>query len=93
MCKKGISKPFKHSHCAFKFIRATVFGFDAARTFHCIRVFMCDALTVRLEPEAEFLEVIGTKVFRVVLLAIHSHLYYRILFHPSPPPHPRAKVA
>jgi hypothetical protein len=33
-------------------------------------------------PEAEFLGVIGTKVF---LLAIHSHLYYRILL-PSPPP-------
>jgi hypothetical protein len=27
-------------------------------------------------PEAEFLDVIGTKVFRVFLLAIHSHLYY-----------------
>ena len=25
--------------------------------------------------EAEFLDVIGTKVFRVFLLAIHSHLY------------------
>ena len=26
-------------------------------------------------PEAEFLDVIGTKVFRVFLLAIHSHVY------------------
>ncbi len=26
-------------------------------------------------PEAEFLYVIGTKVLRVFLLAIHSHLY------------------
>jgi hypothetical protein len=26
-------------------------------------------------PEAEFLNVIGTKVLRVFLLAIHSHLY------------------
>jgi hypothetical protein len=26
-------------------------------------------------PEAEFLDAIGTKVFRVFLLAIHSHLY------------------
>jgi hypothetical protein len=26
-------------------------------------------------PEAEYLDVIGTKVFRVFLLAIHSHLY------------------
>ncbi len=28
-------------------------------------------------PEAEFLEVIGTKVLRVFLLAIHRHLYQR----------------
>jgi hypothetical protein len=28
-----------------------------------------------LMPEAEFLDVIGTKVLRVFLLAIHSHLY------------------
>jgi hypothetical protein len=28
--------------------------------------------------EAEFLDVIGTKVLRVFLLAIHSHLYQRI---------------
>jgi hypothetical protein len=33
--------------------------------------------------EAEFLDVIGTKVLRVFLLAIHSHLYQRI---PPPPP-------
>jgi hypothetical protein len=26
-------------------------------------------------PEAEFLDVIGTKVLRVFLLAIHSHLF------------------
>jgi len=26
-------------------------------------------------PEAEFLDVIGTKVLRVFLIAIHSHLY------------------
>jgi hypothetical protein len=30
-------------------------------------------------PEDEFLNVIGTKVIRVFLLAIHSHLYLRIL--------------
>ncbi len=42
-------------------------------------------LTLSLIPaEAEFLDVIGTKVFRVFLLAIHSHLYQRILL---PPPH------
>jgi hypothetical protein len=26
-------------------------------------------------PEAEFLDVVGTKVLRVFLLAMHSHLY------------------
>jgi hypothetical protein len=30
-----------------------------------------------MHPEAEFLDVIGTKVLRVFLLAFHSHLYYR----------------
>ncbi len=35
-------------------------------------------------PEAEFLNVIGTKVSRVLLVAIHSHLYQRI-FSPSIP--------
>jgi hypothetical protein len=34
-------------------------------------------------PEAEFLDVIGAKVFRVFLLAIHSHPYYG--FYPPPP--------
>ena len=29
----------------------------------------------QLSPEAEFLDIIGTKVFRVFLLAIHSHIY------------------
>ncbi len=36
-------------------------------------------------PEAVFLDVIGTKVLRVILLAIHSHLYWRI------PPSPLSK--
>ncbi len=40
--------------------------------------------------EAEFLDVIGSKVLRVFLLAIHSHLYLGILL--TPPPPPRAKV-
>jgi hypothetical protein len=35
-----------------------------------------------LKPETEFLNVIGTKVLRVFLLAIHSHVY------PPPPPAP-----
>jgi hypothetical protein len=33
-------------------------------------------------PEAEFLDVIGTKVLRVFLLDIHSHLHLRILLPP-----------
>ncbi len=37
-----------------------------------------------LKAEAEFLDVIGTKAFGVFLLAIHSHLYQRILLPPSP---------
>jgi hypothetical protein len=37
------------------------------------------------KTEAEFLGVIGTKVLRVFLLAIHSHLYKRILPPPPPP--------
>jgi hypothetical protein len=32
-------------------------------------------LVLRMEPEAKFLDVIGTKVLRVLLLAINSHLY------------------
>ncbi len=35
-------------------------------------------------PEAEFVDVIGTKLLRFFLLAIHSHLYYG--FYPPPPP-------
>jgi hypothetical protein len=37
----------------------------------------------KLRTEAEFLDVIGKKVLRVFLLAIHSHLYY-LYFPPSP---------
>jgi hypothetical protein len=29
-------------------------------------------------PDAEFLDIIGTKVLRVLLLAIHSYFYYLI---------------
>jgi hypothetical protein len=32
-------------------------------------------LVLKMEPEAEFLDVIGTKVLRVFLLATNSHLY------------------
>ncbi len=35
-------------------------------------------------PETEFSDVIGTKVLRVFLLAIHSHLYLQILLPPPP---------
>jgi hypothetical protein len=37
-----------------------------------------------VNPEAAFLDVIGAKVLRVFLRAIHNHLYYRILLHPPP---------
>jgi hypothetical protein len=37
------------------------------------------------KPEAEFLSVIGTKVLKVFLLAIHSYLYLRIFLPPPPP--------
>jgi hypothetical protein len=40
--------------------------------------------------EAEFLDVIRTKVLRVFLLAIHSHLPNG--FYPPPPPHPEQSV-
>ncbi len=39
-----------------------------------------------LYPEAEFLDVVGPKVLRVFLLAIHSQLYKQILTPPPPPP-------
>ncbi len=41
--------------------------------------------------EAEFLDVIGTKVVRVFLIAIHSHLYILTNFNPPPPPPPLRK--
>ncbi len=37
----------------------------------------------RIRPEAEFLDVIGTKVLRVFLLAVHNHLTNG--FNPPPP--------
>jgi hypothetical protein len=43
--------------------------------------------TLHSSAEADFLDVFGTKVVRVFLLAIHSHsyLYLRILLQPTPP--------
>jgi hypothetical protein len=41
-----------------------------------------DEKCTTLNTEAEFLDVIGTKVLIVFLLAIHSHLG----FYPCPPP-------
>ncbi len=32
--------------------------------------------SIVMHPEAEFLDVIGTKIVKVFLLASHSHLYY-----------------
>jgi hypothetical protein len=40
----------------------------------------------KLRSEAEFLDEIGTKVFRVFLLAIHSHLYPQRILTLSPSP-------
>ncbi len=40
-------------------------------------------------PEAEFLDVIGTKGLWVFIFAIQSHLYFRFY---SPPPPPEQKV-
>jgi len=34
-----------------------------------------ESKTVDSKPEAEFLDVIGTKVWTVFILAIHSHIY------------------
>jgi hypothetical protein len=56
MSKMGI--PFKHPDRVFKFITVTVFGFDATRTCHCILVFICYALTVRLELSVEAVDLI-----------------------------------
>ncbi len=44
-----------------------------------------------IQPEAEFLDVIGKKVLRVVLLDINSHLYRLTGLTPPPPPHPLSK--
>ncbi len=48
--------------------------------------YFCDSkyLTLRCS-EADFLDAIGTKVLRVFILAIHSHLYKRILLFTPPP--------
>ncbi len=43
------------------------------------------SLQLPLLPEAEFLDVIGTKVLEVFLLAIHSHLYTNRYYSPPSP--------
>ncbi len=48
-----------------------------------------DGLSCLMKPEAEFLDVIGTKFLRFFLLAIHCHLYLRIY---PPPPSPQRKI-
>jgi hypothetical protein len=60
-----------HCHCQFTGVynRGFVLSLDTPASVY---MYTC--------PEAEFLDVIGTKVF---LLAIHSHLYYGV-FPPSP---------
>jgi hypothetical protein len=46
-------------------------------------IFWTDYLNIPSSPKAEFLDDIQTKVLRVFLLAIHSHLYsfaFRFIF-------------
>ena len=53
------------------------------KIFHIFTIFWFLWSTYSPSPEAEFLDVIWTKVLRVFLLAIHSHLYWQVL--PLPP--------
>jgi hypothetical protein len=67
-----------------------LFSVSCASTFDTLSINPLDGLLPNLPlfplvpyfttaSEAEFLDVIGIKVFRVFLLAIHSHLYKWIL--------------
>jgi hypothetical protein len=48
---------------------------------------VCKSRSIRFTyTEAEFLDVIGTKVLRVFLLAIYGHLYTGFYFTPLPLP-------
>jgi hypothetical protein len=59
---------------------------QCTRTFrpYCIFLLHCCVLLCLKDlcSETEFLEVIGKKVLRVFLLAIHSQLFYRLLIPP-----------
>ncbi len=59
------------SRCSLFFCKKNQYWEDM---YHGVQVSSC--------PEAEFLDVTGTKVLRVFLLAFHSHFYYRILLIP-----------
>jgi hypothetical protein len=52
-------------------------------TFRIMQKVSSVNMTTFFLPEAEFLDAIGTKILRVFLLAIHSHLYGFL-----PPPSP-----
>ncbi len=43
--------------------------------FHCLQPGSTQSCSADWRPEAELLDVIGTKVLRVFLLTIYSHLY------------------
>jgi hypothetical protein len=48
---------------------------QAAWTVHHVQITPCWVTLLQPASQAEFLDKIRTKVFRVFLLAIHSHLY------------------
>jgi hypothetical protein len=63
-------------------------GVERGNVFE-VRIFLplvpprsCTQFHISQIPEAEFLDIIGIKCSSVFLLAIHSHLYQRILLPP-----------
>ncbi len=50
-------------------------GIVTGGALHTWKIWTKFVRTLELIPEAEFLDLLGTKVLRVFLLAIHSHLY------------------
>jgi hypothetical protein len=57
-----------------KFFFITVTG-HLVKTVYCSLFSNAPGLGIHRIPEAEFLDVNGTKVLKVYLLAIHNHLY------------------
>jgi hypothetical protein len=54
---------------------------------HCAIITECRTALYGTSPEAQFLDVIWTKILRVFFLAIHSHMYVLTDFS-TPPPTP-----